>query len=104
MILDGCFVEGRVTAFSLDRAARRIDQRDVLPRLVLDLLPFVRQVGIAILSEYVHQRDRPLTSVRILNQLALEEAPVIHAPQWHIGGIRGLDSRAPVEHAPRESR
>ena len=75
--------ERRVTAFPLQRPAARVDEREIPARGVLEFEHGGRPVGIASLTEHVHQRDGPLPPLWIGDDPALEVLPVVQAPGRH---------------------
>src|SRR3990167_3840737 len=73
----------RVTAFPLQSAAARGDESEIATRRVLELEHRVWPVGIAFLSEHVHQRDGPLPPLGVGDAPPVDVVPIVHRPQRH---------------------
>src|ERR1700722_10089537 len=72
-----------VSALALQRAAIGVDESEITARRILQLEQLIRHVRIALLPQHIHQRHGPLPALRVGDDLALKELPIVHAPKRH---------------------
>src|SRR5579862_946087 len=84
-----------VAALPLQRSGGGVDEREIPARRILNFEQLVRHLGIAFLSQHVHQRHGPEPALGVGDELTLQVLPVVHAPHGHIYASRWSFSSNP---------